>query len=98
MRDSFLLACYKGFFARIFHEDGKWIGRVLDMEDLLVFDGKTIEEALETFHAGIEGYIIAAGGTIKPHAKTQIINMIRFGIENPDFDEEAKKFLEEFDE
>ena len=70
------------------------VGRVLDMEDLLVFDGTDLEDALATFHGGIEEYIKAAGGNIK-HGKTQVINMIRYGIEDRPFMDEAREFLKE---
>lgn len=95
--DSYLLACYKGIFARIYYEEQgkKWIGRVLDTEDLLVFDGDTIEEALETFHGGIEEYIKAASGVLPPQSHTQTYNMIRYGIEERPFMEAAREFLRE---
>ena len=94
--DNFLLACYKGFYARLWFDEAshKWVGRVLDMEDLLVFDGTDLEDALATFHGGIEEYIKAAGGNIK-HGKTQVINMIRYGIEDRPFMDEAREFLKE---
>ena len=93
---SFLLACYKGIFAKIVYEesDKKWIGRVLDADDLLVFTGKTIEDTLQTFHNGIEEYI-AAAGAIPSRSHTQTYNMIRYGVEARPFMETAREFLRE---
>lgn len=93
---NFLLACYKGIFAKISYEEETdlWIGRVLDVEDLLVFTGHDIEDALNTFHAGVEEYI-AAGGTVKSGSHVQTYNMIRYGIETRPFMEEARRFLQE---
>ena len=96
--ENFLLACYKGIFARIWYdeESKKWIGRVLDTDgDILVFNGDSMEEAINTFHGGIETYIDAAGGTIPNWGHTQTYNMIRYGIETRPFMEMAQHLLEE---
>lgn len=96
-RKAFLLAYYKSFFARIWfnEEQQKWVGRILDVDDLIVFDGKTLEEALATFHSGIEEYMKASGGIVECRANTQVINMIRWGLETPDFEQAAENFLNE---
>lgn len=96
---NFLLACYKDFYARIWYdeEEKKWIGRVLDSEDILVFDGTTLEDVLSTFHGGIEAYIEAAGGTVPKRTHAQVMNMIRFGIEERPFMDAAKELLNEVD-
>lgn len=96
MNNNFLLACYKGYYARIWFDEAsqKWIGRVLDMEDLLVFDGDSLEDVLNTFHSGMEEYIKAADGPI-PHTNTQTINMIQYGVETHSFIDAARKFLQE---
>ena len=94
-----MLACYKDFYARIWYdeEEKKWIGRVLDSEDILVFDGTTLEDVLSTFHGGIEAYIEAAGGTVPKRTHAQVMNMIRFGIEERPFMDAAKELLNEVD-
>lgn len=94
MEENYLLAYYKKFFARIWFDDASdmWIGRVMDTDDVLVFDGKTLEEALSTFHGGIEEYIKNAGGAIKGR-NTQVLNLIRHGMENPDFINAARELL-----
>ena len=89
---NYLLACFEGFFAKISYseEDKKWIGRILDVPDLVVFDGNTLEEALATFHNGILGYKLAH----KPNPyHAQVLNMIRYGIEEPDFIDAARELL-----
>ena len=96
--NNFLLACYKGIFARIWYdeESKKWIGRVLDSpETILVFNGDSMEEAVTTFHGGIEAYIESSGGTIPDWGHTQTYNMIRYGVEVRDFMECARHLLSE---
>ncbi len=96
--NNFLLACYKDFYARIWfdEESEKWIGRVLDVEDLIVFDGKTLEEVLATYHSGIEELLKALDGiTYKKRSNPQVLNLIRHGIEDPNFEEATRNFLNE---
>ena len=92
---NFLLACFHGFFAKIsyYEEKKKWTGRVLDTQDLIVFDGDTLEEALTSFHGGIQEYRNAGNEPNPYHAQT--LNLIRHGIEEPDFMDAAREFLDE---
>ena len=50
---------YKGYMARIEpdFDDGILVGRVINTKDIIGFDGKTISEAIEGFHAVIEEYL-----------------------------------------
>ena len=95
--NDFLLACYRGIFARIGYDDEskKWVGRVLDSEDVLVFSGDSLDDVLSTFHTGIEAYIEAAGGVVPNWGHTQTYNMIRYGVEVRPFMELARDFLRE---
>ena len=97
MEDNFLLACYKGIFARIWYEEEseEWVGRVLDADDILVFNGTSLDDVLRTFHGGIDEYIKAAGGTIPNWGHTQTYNMIRYGIETRPFMDLARNLLHE---
>lgn len=92
-KTNFLLACYQGFLAKIsyYEEKKKWTGRLLDSQDLVIFDGDTLEETLETFHEGIEEYKKTGKKSSPYHA--QAVNLIRHGIEEPDFIETAREFL-----
>ena len=94
---NFLLAYYKGFFARISYDEPstKWIGRVLDVDDLMVFDGDTIEEILATFHEGLETYLSVTGNLLPHQFHSQTYNMIRYGIEERPFMEAARELLHE---
>ena len=96
-RDAFLLAFYKGFYARLWFdaETQKWVGRILDSDDLMVFDGTSLEDALATFHGGIEEYIKISGERTGRQSKTEVLNMIRWGTEMPDFETAALEFLQE---
>ena len=92
---NFLLDCYRGVFARISYEPDseKWIGRILDTEELLVFDGNTVEDALATFHAGVEECLKMSNGIFPTKSHTQTFSMIRYGIEERPFMEATREFL-----
>ncbi len=53
------LAKYKGFTARIeFSDDDKiFVGRVLDIDDIICFDGKNLNEAIKQFDGMIDFYL-----------------------------------------
>ena len=99
MKQNFLLACYNGFYAKIEYseEKQKWIGYVLDMEDLLMFSDKTLDGVLVTFHMGIEEYLKEnhPGEIYKDNI--DVINLIRHGSENHCLTEIIKE-IEEFEE
>lgn len=50
---------YKNFEASIKYsdEDETFIGEVINISDILVFDGATVEEVKESFHAVVDEYI-----------------------------------------
>ena len=50
---------YKGYIAQIEPdlEDGILVGRVINTRDIIGFHGKTVNEAIESFHAVIEEYL-----------------------------------------
>ena len=52
---------YKNYTALIefSDEDGRLIGKVLDIRDVIVFDGNTVEEIRTNFHDMIDHYIAA---------------------------------------
>ncbi len=53
------LAKYKGFTARIeFSDDDKiFVGRVLDIDDIICFDGENLNKAIKQFHGMIDFHI-----------------------------------------
>ncbi len=53
------LAKYKGFTARIeFSDDDKiFVGRVLDIDDIICFDGKNLNKAIKQFHGMVDFYL-----------------------------------------
>lgn len=50
---------YNGYHAKISfsNEDETFIGEVLGLKDSLVFEGETVEELKEMFHASIDDYL-----------------------------------------
>ena len=50
---------YKGYHAKIEYsdEDKTFIGRVLGVNDVLVFEGDTVQEITEMFHNSIDDYL-----------------------------------------
>lgn len=50
---------YKGYRAKIEYspEDEALIGKVLGITDILIFDGQSIKEIEEMFHASIDDYL-----------------------------------------
>lgn len=53
------LTKYKGFTARIEFstDDNVFVGRVLDIRDIIGFHGETIDEAIQAFHGMIDFHI-----------------------------------------
>jgi predicted HicB family RNase H-like nuclease len=51
---------YKNYIAQIEPdlEDGILVGRVLNTRDIIAFHGNTIAEAIESFHAVVEEYLL----------------------------------------
>ena len=49
---------YKGYTARIHYskEDGCYVGELVGINDIVVFDGETLEEIRKTFEADVEDY------------------------------------------
>jgi len=49
---------YKGYTARIHYskEDECYVGELIGINDIVVFDGETLEEIRETFEADVENY------------------------------------------
>jgi len=97
--NNFLLACYKGFFARIEYDEASeaWIGRVFDTQDLIVFSDTTLERTLATFHAGTDEYLKNPDNHA-PEYRSSALNLVRYGIEDPSFIEEAKEAMQEEEE
>ena len=50
---------YKGYTARIYYsrEDGCYVGELTGINDIVVFDGETLEEIRKTFEADVESYL-----------------------------------------
>lgn len=50
---------YKGYIALMEPdiEDGIIVGRVINTRDIIAFDGKTIPEAIESFHSVVDEYL-----------------------------------------
>ena len=50
---------YKGYHAKIEYsdEDKTFVGRVLGINDFLVFEGNTVQELTEMFHNSIDDYL-----------------------------------------
>ena len=50
---------YKGFAAEIEYDDSveRFHGRVLDIRDVVSFEGTSIEELKEAFHASVDDYL-----------------------------------------
>ena len=50
---------YKGYHAKIEYsdEDKTFVGRVLGVNDVLVFEGDTVQEITEMFHNSIDDYL-----------------------------------------
>lgn len=50
---------YKGYEAKIeFEEEDRiFVGRVINTEDIIAFDGTTVDELEQSFHAAIDQYL-----------------------------------------
>lgn len=48
---------YKGYRAEIEAREGTFAGRVLDLADVVTFEGATIEEAEQAFRDSLDDYI-----------------------------------------
>lgn len=50
---------YKGYHAKVEYsdEDKTFVGRVLGVNDVLVFEGDTVQEITEMFHNSIDDYL-----------------------------------------
>jgi predicted HicB family RNase H-like nuclease len=55
---SDVLMEYKGYTARIHYstEDECYVGKITGINDIVVFDGETLEEIRKTFEADVESY------------------------------------------
>ncbi|MDR1778098.1 MAG: type II toxin-antitoxin system HicB family antitoxin [Desulfovibrio sp.] len=55
---SDVLMEYKGYTARIHYseEDGCYVGKIVGIQDIVVFDGETLEEIRKTFEEDVESY------------------------------------------
>ena len=98
MKQNFLLACYNEFFSKIEYSEEKklWIGYVLDVDDLLMFSGETLEDALQTFHSGIDEYSKVVDLDSQAKDNVEVINLIRYKNENHSL-EEIMKEMENFE-
>lgn len=98
MKQNFLLACYNGFFSKIEYSEEKklWIGYVLDVDDLLMFSGETLEDALQTFHSGIDEYSKVVDLNSQTKDNVEVINLIRYKNENHPLEEIIKE-MENFE-
>ena len=49
---------YKGYTSRIHYsrEDGCYVGEITGINDIVVFDGETLEEIRQTFEQDVESY------------------------------------------
>lgn len=50
---------YKGYHAKVEYsdEDKTFVGRVLGVNDVLVFEGDTVQEITEMFHNSVDDYL-----------------------------------------
>ena len=50
---------YKGFFGRVEYDDDSKVfhGEILGLKDIIVFQGKTVEELEQSFRASIDTYL-----------------------------------------
>jgi len=55
---SDILMEYKGYTARIHYsrEDECYVGEIIGIDDVVIFDGETLEEIRKTFEADVESY------------------------------------------
>ncbi len=65
------LAKYKGFTASIkfSDDDNVFVGRVLDINDIIGFHGETIDEAIKEFHGMIDFHLEVCERTYKTKLK-----------------------------
>lgn len=49
---------YKGYTGSLLFsfEDNCWYGRILDIDDLIMYEGQTVEEARSAFQEAVEHY------------------------------------------